>query len=739
MADLSGNRKRWLVWLIGLLLALGILAGYWPVHRYSFVNLDDPLYVYETPMVVKGLSWPGVVWAFQCVKGGNWNPLVWLSHMAVCQFCGVAPGGHHVTNLLLHAANVLLLFGVLNRMTGATWRSAFAAAIFAWHPLHVESVAWVSERKDVLSTFFLMLTLWAYGRYAERPVISNQWPVTGGGKAEGRVRNAECGMQNPESGTTHHASRIARHASCYYILALFFFALGLMSKPMLVTLPFVLLLLDYWPLGRSAERGVGSAESGKGQSRFRHTGWGPLLLEKAPFAVLSVAASALAVWTQQRIQAVGTEPLSLRLENVAVSYATYLGKLFWPVNLAAFYPYPDSIPMWRTAGAALVLGAISWSVLRAMKRFPYLGVGWFWFLGTLVPVIGLLHVGMQAWADRYTYVPYIGLGLMVSWGLLDMAEAWPRGRAALAWIAVLALLGCLATTRRQVNHWRDSTALYERALKVTSGNYIAHHNLGEILIDEGKLDEAVKQFQEVIRLTPAIGKPYNDLGKAYALQGKMDDATIMFSNAVRLNPGLAQARWNLGNAWMQKGKVAEGMAQMKAAVLLSPDDITAYGRFARMLIKLGRAAEALPYCEVVVREQPEDAHAHFVLATACLANKRLEQAVANFREALRLSPNTPECMNALAWIYATSPRPELLNGPEAVRLAEGACGITQRQKAEMLDTLAAAYAEAGRFAQAVKTTEELSNLAASAHDTNAVATARQRLELYKAGKPYRDE
>jgi Flp pilus assembly protein TadD len=328
---------------------------------------------------------------------------------------------------------------------------------------------------------------------------------------------------------------------------------------------------------------------------------------------------------------------------------------------------------------------------------------------------------------------------MVSWGMADLAGAWPRGRAALASVAALALGCCLAATRSQVRYWRDSTALYEDALKVTSGNYMAHDNLGNVLMDDGKLDAAVKQFQEVIRLTPAIGKPYNDLGKAYALQGKMDDAMNMFSNAVALNPGLAQARWNLGNAYLLKGKTAEGLVEMKRAVWLSPEDIEAHRRFANALIKLGKAAEALPYCEVVVKAEPEDAHAHYILGSAYLANKRLQPAAANFKEALRLAPDTPECMNALAWIYATSPQPELRNGPEAVRLAGAACRITQRQKAAILDTLAAAYAEAGRFDEAVKTTEELRALAISGHDTNMADTAWQRLELYKAGKPYRDE
>jgi tetratricopeptide (TPR) repeat protein len=711
--------KRRLIWLMGLALALGTLAGYWPARRLDFVTLDDPLYVTQTAAVKQGLTWPGFVWAFQCVKGGNWNPMVWLSHMADCQLYGVTPGGHHLTNVLLHVANVLLLFALLNRMTGAVWRSGFAAALFAWHPLHVESVAWIAERKDVLSGFFFMLTLWAYVRYAE---VHSPQSGGSGQKPEVRSQRSAVRIPGPESG-------LHLPSSLCYLLSLLFFALGLMSKPMLVTLPLVLLLLDYWPLQRFQLN----------TQNLTLKTLSPLLLEKLPFMALSLAASALAVWAQQNVQAVGTEPLFLRLENAAVSYVTYLGKFLWPVNLAVFYPYPASIPLWRAGGATVALGVISWAVIRGTQPRRYLGVGWFWFLGTLVPVIGLVQVGMQAMADRYTYIPYIGLGLTVSWGLADLAEAWPCGRAMLAGIAALALGGCLAATRAQVKYWRSSTALYEHALKVTADNYMAHDDLGNELLDEGKLDGAVKEFQEVIRLTPTIGKPYSDLGKAYALQGKLDEAMLMFSNAARLNPGLAQARWNLGAAWLLKGKVAEGLAEMKIAVRLSPEDMEARRRLADKLIKLGKAAEALPYCEAVVKAEPQDAHAHFLLGSACLATKRLAPAVASFKEALRLAPNTPECLNALAWIYATSPQAELRNGAEAVRLAEQACQLTQRQQTTLLDTLAAAYAEAGRFADAIKTTEEIRARALSSHDTNTADTARQRLGLYQAGEPYRDE
>jgi tetratricopeptide (TPR) repeat protein len=413
--------------------------------------------------------------------------------------------------------------------------------------------------------------------------------------------------------------------------------------------------------------------------------------------------------------------------------------LFWPVDLAVFYPFPNSIPIWQAAGAALLLGSISWAVIRGMKKRRYVGVGWFWFLGTLVPVIGLVPVGMQALADRYTYIPYIGLAVMLSWGMADLAEAGPRSRAALTWVAALALAGCLAATCSQVKYWRDNMTLYEHALKVTSGNYIAHNNFGNTLMANGRLDEAVKQFQEVIRLKPTVALPYNSLGTAYALQEKLDEAMAAFLKAIALKPGLAQAHYNLGTAYLHKGQLPEAVTELKTALRLDPADLKAQKTLADALLKTGKAAEALHYCQAVLAADPEDAHAYFTLGWACQAANRPEQALANYKEAVRRAPDTPQCLNALAWMYATSPAAGIRNGAEAVRLANRACQITKRQNTEMLDTLAAAYAETGRFDDAIKITGEIRAQALSTHDTATADTARQRLKLYQAGKPYRDE
>ncbi len=688
MPDSKGKSEQRLVCLIGVVLALGTLACYWQTRHFEFVDIDDQLYVYKCPMVERGLSWPGVVWAFHSVEGGNWNPLIWLSHMADSQIFGPSAGGHHVTNFLLHAINACLLFFVLREMTGAIWRSGFVAAIFAWHPLHVESVAWVSERKDVLSTLFWLLAMWAYARYAK--------------------------------------AATAGTARKFYGVALLCFALGLMSKPMLVTFPVILLLLDYWPLQR--------AESP-----------GRLLLEKIPFAVLSFIECLLAIWAQRKVGAMASPGLVPRLENAVVSYVNYIAKFFWPVKLAVFYPFPNSIPALRVVGAVLVLIAITVTVLLAGRRHRYLITGWLWFLITLLPVIGLLQVGMQAMADRYTYVPYIGLSITLAWGFVELVERSARGRELLALGTAVALAGCVAVTCTQIRYWKDSGTLYAHAVAVTSNNYFALDDLGNILRESGKVDEAIARYQEALQCKPAagihynLGIPYNDLGLAYVMQNRNAEALQVFSKALQIDPTLEEARWNFGKALILKGDVPRGLAEMEASVRQRPNDIEVQSKFADVLFGQGKASNALPYCEVVARAQPNDPHALFNLGAAYLAQQRTDKAAKSFVEGVRLAPNNPKCLNALAWIYATSPQAGLRNGAEAVRLAENACGISRRQDPAILDTLAAAYAEVGRFDDATKTAQEMLALAAAFHDPATADTARQHLDLYKAGKPCRSE
>ncbi len=450
--------------VIALALAALVAAVYAPVRHFDFVQLDDPAYVTENPRVLRGLTLDGAAWALTTGHAANWHPVTWLSHMLDVELFGVAAGPHHLTNLLLHAANTLLLFGLLLRMTGALWRSAFVAALFGIHPLHVESVAWVAERKDVLSTLFWLLTTWAYVAYV-------------------RAR--------------------APRRTVAYVLALLLFAVGLMAKPMLVTLPFTLLLLDWWPLGRW-----------DAATPPRSSLW-PLVREKIPFFALAAASSVATFVVQQRggaVSAVGSEPSALRLQNALVSAVAYLRDMVWPAGLTMIYPFPSSIPAWHVAAACLVVGGVSFAAWRLARSHPFLAVGWLWYLGTLVPVLGLVRVGLQARADRYTYVPLIGVFIALAWGgaaLAGRVRLRLPGRpalqsAALAVLAAAVVLALALAARQQVGYWKDNVTLWTRATVLTlhMDEYEAHMSLGATLADQGRTDEALRHFAEAVRLRP---------------------------------------------------------------------------------------------------------------------------------------------------------------------------------------------------------------------------------------------
>jgi protein O-mannosyl-transferase len=751
--------------LVCLLLAAATCAVYAPVWHAEFTNYDDFTMVTDNPVVLAGLTWRGLRWALTTFHHEYWHPLTWLSHMLDCELFGLRASGHHLVSLAFHVANTLLLFGVLQRMTGAWKRSALVAALFALHPLHVESVAWIAERKDVLSGFFFMLTLWAYARYAEC-----------------RRKNAECRVPAQPSAVPR-PTRNTQHCVFFYCLCLAWFALGLMCKPMLMTVPCVLLLLDFWPLRRFELK----------LSGYRFTALPfRLLAEKLPFLALAgVSAGLTYAWARgsQNILSATQEPWALRLANVPVSYARYLRKMIWPTDLFLPYPMPNHWAWWQVAGTVLVLVVITLFAVRRMRTAPYLIVGWLIFLGVLAPTIRVMHGGFQSIADRYTYLPSIGIFIAVVWAVADWAAprrqtgmlpntlkvgravpcAPPVGcgaqgtarptfkglgqnarTAAATAVAALALLFFGYLTWGLAGIWRSSGTLWTHSLALCPTNEVAHFNLGSKLVPERRWDEAAQHFQEGIRLNPANALPYNSLGKVYALQDKLEEAMPLFRKAIALDPKMDEAHFNLGKAYALQGKLAEAVVELQATLHGKSSDLDAKARqadavleaearLADALIKLGRAAEALPYCEAVLRARPQDAHAHYALGEACLAEKRPQQAVASFKEAIRLAPDVPECLNALAWVYATCPQAEVRNGAEAVRIAERACQLTKRQKTAPLDTLAAAYAEAGRFDEALKTSEETLALALASHDSTSAETARQRLELYRAGKPYRDE
>ena len=531
MPELS---RKQLTIAICLALALGTIAVYLPVLWHGFINYDDPDYILNNSHVKAGLTWPGIVWAFKSGHADNWHPLTWISHMLDCQLFGLNPGAHHLMNVLFHAANTVLLFILLNYMTGAIWRSAFVAALFAWHPLHVESVAWASERKDVLSAFFWMVTLLCYARYA---------------KGQGDSLSSS-------SSNTHPSSIRNPLSSPFYLLALLFFACGLMSKPMVVTLPFVLFLLDFWPLNRfhnSAFRIPRSA------------------LEKAPFLALSAASCIVTLAVQKGAMWSTSLPFSFRLANALMSYLRYLSKIFVPTDLALIYPYPHSWPLLGVIAAGTVLLLLSIVFLVQARRFPYLVVGWFWFLGTLVPVIGIVQAGIQSMADRYTYLPSIGIFMLVTWGITDLLASTPRKAVTCAFVGSLALCLCIGLTVNQLRYWRDSLAIFAHTVLVTTDNYAAYDCLGKCLKNAGRPDRAQQCFDEAVRIEPDYPLAQYDAGMNLIALGDSAGASNHLATAIKLWPGDAIAQYDFGVFLLQHGQSKEAPDHFAAALAVQPD------------------------------------------------------------------------------------------------------------------------------------------------------------------------
>jgi hypothetical protein len=559
-------RRR--LFFAGVALAVIVAAVFWPVLESRFVDFDDNLLVYENPHVLGGLSWEGLRWAFSSFSTGNWLPLSFLSHMLDVQLFGLNAGGHHLTSLLLHLTNSVLLLLLLRALTGAFWRSALVAALFAIHPLHVESVAWVSERKDVLSTLFGFLTMAAYLWYVRRP-------------ATGR-----------------------------FVLVGAVFTVGLLAKQMLVSLPFVLLLLDWWPLGRFRParfpgKQVGG-EAGRAGTARR------LVLEKFPLLILSLVFSAVALAAQKAVGTVSSLeilPLRIRLVNAVVSYASYLVKTVWPDNLAFFYPHPGSgIPLWKFLVSLLFLGVVTILVIR-WRREGYLVTGWFWYVGTLFPVIGVVQVGVQAMADRYTYLPLIGIFIMASWGAAISAHGDRQWRRWPGVVAGAAVSLCVVIAHRQVEYWKDSYTLSSHAVKVTSDNWMALRILGQAYADLGQLDESVRSFAASIRIMPWHATSRYNLGGILFKQGKINQAADEFRAALRLEPNLAAAHYNLGTCLTLEGKFDEAIASLREATRINPDHASAHFNLGVVLERKGQRHEAINEYREALRVRPDHASA----------------------------------------------------------------------------------------------------------------------------------
>jgi tetratricopeptide (TPR) repeat protein len=657
---------------LALVLIVLTACAFLPALHNGFVNFDDGEYVVGNSHVTAGLTWEGVRWAFSTTTAGNWHPITWLSHMLDCYLFEVNPWGHHLTNLVLHTANALLVFFVFSRMAGSIWRSFFMAALFAVHPLRVESVAWASERKDVLSAFFGLLAIGAYARYVK-----------------------ESKVQSPRSKLS-------------YALSLVSFALGLMSKPSVVTLPFVLVLLDYWPLKRSESFGARRFETeetkaalwGKGNhaevrepSRvwtLLRPGTGALrglALEKVPYFLLAAGSSVVTFIAQRHegaVAAMSHVSLAIRLENAAVSYLRYLGKMFWPVDLSVYYALPAHWPAGVVAVSVLFLAAVSLGVIAARKCCRFLMVGWLWFLGTLVPMIGLVQVGEQAMADRYTYIPGLGVLIMLVWSVAELTSRMLL-RVASGATSVAIVVLC-AVTRQQVGYWKDSASLFRHALAVSPDNYGARINLGNALFSKGRLDDAITEFQQAVRLRPELRLPHsqlaaalrakgrvneaieqfqeilnlnpndaaahNELGAMLFDQGRAEDAIAHYREAARLDPGAAATHYNWGIASFFEGRFDEAVAQLNEAVTLQPGNARARYNLGLALLRIGHTKEAIQQLRAALSIEPSAPKAHYQLGLALVKMGRADEAATEFRAALALQPNYPEAAQELAKLTA---------------------------------------------------------------------------------------
>jgi tetratricopeptide (TPR) repeat protein len=663
----EGNRST--TSIIYLFLAAISLAVFGQTVRFDFVNFDDDLYVYDAPAIKAGLTIRGIATAFVSPHARNWHPLTTISQMVDCQLYALNAGGHHATNVLLHMLAVLLLFRVLQQMTGALWKSALVSALFAVHPLHVESVAWVSERKDVLSAVFFLLMLGAYARYARSPSILR------------------------------------------YLLVVITFAAGLMSKPILVSAPVVLLLMDYWPLNRIGhpQSTVKGQRIKNSQNRGQWSVVSGLIIEKIPLLTLSAISCIITFSLQKRATgAIPPLPLFWRAENAVVSHVIYVWQTLWPTRLAVFYPHPNNtLPVWEVIVATGLLLAVTVAVIVFRRKRPYLFTGWFWYLIMLVPVIGLVQVGEQGHADRYTYLPHIGLFLLAVWGIADVTAKRPSTLQIAVASAVVAIVALACAAFIQTSYWRNSETLWTHALAVTSDNDIAHNNLGYLCVDRGELDKAISHFQAAARIRSAKLDPHYNVASAFV-------------------------QMNLADALTRKGQSDEAMVHYDQAIKLEPNYADAYYNRGNVLFAKGRIDEAISDWEKTLTIQPNDADAHTCLGNALLRQGLIKEAIAHYETASGLAPNDPHSRNNIAWVLATSSDESIRDGGKAVALAQQAVALSGGREPQFLRTLAAAYAESGRFSEAVVEAQQATVIANMQGKQRLANNLEKDLVLYRA-------
>ena len=676
--------------LIYLFLTAATLIAFWQVNQCDFVDFDDPSYVTENTHIRHGITTEAIGWAFTTGYSSNWHPVTWISHMLDVELFGLKPRWHHLTNLLFHIANTLLLFFVFHRMTKATWQSAFVAALFALHPLHVESVVWVAERKDVLSTFFWMLTMGAYVHYVEHP----------------RFRS--------------------------YLAVFAFFALGLMAKPMLVTLPFVLLLLDHWPLqrlqeARSEKRGAGSENTNlKAEPRFANKRKGkssgkqqaqaiaqdakppekryqwalvrPLLIEKMPFFALAAISSIVTFIAQQKggsVASLDVIPPGVRIANAFVSYIIYLGKTIWPENLAVLYLHPGWWPLWQVLGAVFLLVAITLIVILEAKRFPYLATGWLWFAVTLVPVIGIVQVGLQALADRYTYIPLIGLFIMAAWGIPELLKNWRYRKEALTALSALILICLFILTWIQTGYWRSNITLFGHALEATSDNYVIQENRGIAYAKLGDYGRAVEDYDGAIKINPRCAEAYYNRGAAYAKLGDYRRAVEDYDRAIEIDPECVLAYVYRGAAYIELANPEQALSDYDRAIALDPANPDGYANRGGAYAKLGNYRQAVSDFDRAIEINPEYAWAYNGRGASYAKLGNRSQAISDYDKAIEIKPEYAEAHYNRGVLYQG-----LVNYRQAISDYDKAIEV----KADYIEAYAnrgAAYAVLGNNRQAI--------------------------------------
>ena len=684
------SRDRWRLISICVFLIAITWVVFGQTVYFDFVNFDDSDYVSKNPGVTNGLTLAGIVRAFTHSHAANWHPLTWISHMLDCQLYGLNPGGHHATNVAIHAANAVLLFLLVRQMTGALWRSAFVAALFAIHPLHVESVAWVSERKDVLSGLFFILTIGAYIRYARGPWSAQR-----------------------------------------YALVFILFGCGLMCKSMLVTLPFVLLLLDYWPLQRFASPRTGDGLTLKIAR--------PLVLEKLPLFALSLVSCVMTVFAQNAaLRPLTAFSLPSRVGNAVVAYKDYLAQMFWPSNLAVFYPWDAarlSVPNILFSGI-LLLGISAMLFVARQRR--YLVTGWLWYLIMLGPVIGVIQVGNQARADRYTYLPQIGLYLLLAWAAADFCMRWKHRRVFLALLSVIILAGLTISARIQASYWRNSESLWSEALSHTTDNVVAELNFGEALDSLGRTSEAIAGFERVLQIDPNQPMIHSSLGAILLRIGQPEAALAHLQKSVEIQPNQPSLHSSLGVALLQLGRLDEAVTHLQKALEFQPDSVNARANLGLAFLQMGRLDEAVTHLQRALEIDPNHADAHYNLGNTFLQMGRIQEALAHYKTALEINPDDIDVLNNMAWVLATAPEPSTRNGEKAIAMAQRAVSLTGNRQPRTLATLAAALAETGRFPDAVTTAERALQLAIDQGNFSLADSIRAQRELYRSNLPFRD-